>query len=83
MHRVRIALVLFGLTVLFGAVQPVGADTDVAEAKRYVVVLAGTETETGFDLAGTQDAALALFASAGGAVTDDAKRRPTRTTASG
>ncbi len=48
------------------------ADTTV---KRYTVVLAGTETETGFNLAGTSLEVSALISAAGGTVTIDLSRQ--------
>jgi subtilisin family serine protease len=56
--------------VLVGA--PLGAaGTGAAVTKRYTVVLAGTPTAHGFSPAGTNEAVLALVATAGGTVTSD------------
>ena len=58
------------LVAAFGS--SAGASTG---ATRYTVVLAGTATETGFDLAGTREAALDLIGAAGGTVTMDLSKQ--------
>jgi subtilisin family serine protease len=62
------ALVLVGATVGSGNVGTV-------TVKQYTVVLAGTATNDGFQLAGTKSAVLNLVASAGGTVTLDLTRQ--------
>jgi subtilisin family serine protease len=67
--RAFAALVAVGALL---AVAPLGGAADAGTGvARYNVVLAGTSTEDGFALAGTQAAALALVASAGGTVVHD------------
>ena len=48
-----------------------GAATAAQSSTRYIVVLAGTQTDSGFALAGTKQAALAVVTTAGGTVSND------------
>jgi subtilisin family serine protease len=74
-HRLRLAL-LAPATVL--ALTPVTATTGASAATattHYTVVLVGTETVSGFDLAGSRQAALDLVKAAGGQVNMDLSRQ--------
>ena len=72
-HRLKAVLLAAAVVlVLVPFTAPAAADTGVTH---YTVVLAGTPTEDGFDLAGTREAALALVASAGGTVALDLSRQ--------
>ena len=51
------------------------SESSTATEKRYTVVLAGTATDSGFDLAGTREAALDLVAAAGGTVALDLSKQ--------
>ena len=72
-HAKKLVLVAIAAAlVLTPFSTPAAADTGVT---RYTVVLAGTATEDGFDVAGTREAALDLIAAAGGTVTLDLSRQ--------
>jgi subtilisin family serine protease len=73
-RALRLAVAVAGLVTLLAAGTG-GTAGASPETTRYVVVLAGTATEDGFALAGTREAALALVATAGGAVTRDLSRQ--------
>ncbi len=74
MHR--LLFVLSAVIVALG-VAPAGAggESGTLQSTRYIVVLAGTQTESGFELAGTHAAAVSLVSSAGGAVANDLTRQ--------
>ena len=68
-RRASIGAVL--AAVVLGALPFAGAATASADTTRYVVVLAGTETESGFQLAGLHSVVLGLVTTAGGTVVND------------
>jgi hypothetical protein len=70
----RLVGALAGAIVLLAA-GPGGTAGASPETTRYVVVLAGTATEEGFALAGTQQAVAALVTTAGGTVTRDLSKQ--------
>lgn len=69
-QRLAVAVLALAALVLAGATAGSGS-VGGTELTRYTVVLAGTATEDGFNLAGTREAALALVATAGGTVALD------------
>ncbi len=71
-NRFKLGLIVLAAAILAMPFGTAGASTGTT---RYTVVLAGTATETGFDLAGTHDAALQLVAAAGGTVTMDLSKQ--------
>jgi subtilisin family serine protease len=72
----RLAPLLLAAILAALALTPLpSASTGSSVTTRYTVVLAGTATETGFDLAGTKEAVTALVALAGGTVTMDLSRQ--------
>jgi subtilisin family serine protease len=73
LRRGLVVLALATLAVLLAA--PAGAGTARIAQDRYVVLLAGTQAETGFAFARTHDAALAAVTAAGGTVTRDLSRQ--------
>ena len=73
MHRL---LFVLGSVLLVLGLAPAGAGGAASSSgTRYIVVLAGTPTKSGFQLAGTRDAALALVHSADGVVANDLSRQ--------
>jgi subtilisin family serine protease len=73
-RRLAAAVLAVSALVLAGATAGSG-NIGGAELTRYTVVLEGTATANGFDLAGTREAALALVTAAGGTVTNDLSRQ--------
>jgi len=68
-----VALLLPLLAVSSGTAST--SESSTSTEKRYTVVLAGTATQDGFDLAGTRQAALDLVAAAGGTVALDLSKQ--------
>jgi subtilisin family serine protease len=66
---------MVGVVLAFVLVPAGGAADTTTASKRYLVVLAGTQTPSGFELAGARDAAVALVKSAGGSVANDLSRQ--------
>jgi subtilisin family serine protease len=72
----RLAPLLLAAILAALALSPLpSAATGSSVTTRYTVVLAGSATETGFDLAGTNQAVTSLVALAGGTVTMDLSRQ--------
>ncbi|MGH3112191.1 MAG: S8 family serine peptidase, partial [Gaiellaceae bacterium] len=68
----RLIAVTAAIVVALGLLPAGGAaDTTGNTSTRYIVVLEGEATESGFELAGTHAAALSLVTSAGGTVAND------------
>ena len=80
-HRLKLALaapaaaLIMGPLTLTSPASVASGDTLDTKVTRYTVVLAGTATENGFDVAGTRAAALDLVKRAGGTVTMDLSRQ--------
>lgn len=71
----RLLFVLGGVVLALG-LAPAGAGGAASlQATRYIVVLTGTQTQSGFQLAGSHDAAVSLVRSAGGTVANDLSRQ--------
>ncbi|MBA3364802.1 MAG: S8 family serine peptidase [Actinobacteria bacterium] len=74
-RRSRYYLIFAALLVALLGAMPLSTAGAGGEATRYLVVLSGTATDSGFALSGTRDAALALVASSGGTVVSDLSRQ--------
>ena len=78
LHRavLRQGVILLAL-VVFAALlaAPAGAGTARISSDRYIVVLAGNQKASGFQLAGTRQTATAAVAAAGGTVLRDLSRQ--------